>query len=303
MLHAAETTTDSLDPTPIADGFYFNVPHEEYLRWNAASASRLKALRQSPAHLRAEIDCPKEPTPEMRLGTLLHSAIIEPAKFFAEHVALPDFASGLRDEKGNLYKSPKATNKYRDLVADWQRENPGLTVIDADEYALIVSVAVAVKAHPAVNAILANTPEGWREVSYIWTDKETGVRCKARADIFCEALDMLLDFKSTANASKPAFTRTIINFGYHHQADFYLGGCAALGKPIESFVFVPFEKTLPFAAAPYRLRDEALELAHKQNRDALRQYAECLETGEWPAYSPEIEDISVPDWMLRQEGF
>lgn len=303
MLQAAETTTEALDPTPTADGFYYDIPHEEYLRWNAASASRLKALRQSPAHMRAEILSPKEPTPEMKLGTKLHQAILEPHIFFERHVVMPDFASGLCDEKGNLYKNPRATNKYRDLVADWQRENPGLEVIDAEDYTLIMNIAISVKKHRAVNAILAETPQESREVSYIWTDAKTGVRCKARADVLSESLDLLADFKSTTDASPKAFPRTIINFGYHHQADFYLHGAAALGKPIESFVFIPFEKTEPFAVAAYRIRDEALEIAHRENEIALAFYAECQERNEWPSYSPEIEDISVPEWMLRQAGF
>lgn len=301
MLAAAET--ENTAPTLPPDGFHVGIPHETYLSWDAVSSSRLKAIRQSPAHLRAEIDSPTKPTPEMELGTRLHTAILEPDAFFATHIALPDFAQGLCDEKGKPYASPKATNKYKALVDEWKSLNPGYTVLDADEYSLIVSIAVAVKAHPAINAILTATPQKSRELSALWTDKETGLRCKARFDVWCPALDLAMDLKSTADASRKAFTSAIVRFGYFNQGAWYLDALAALGEPTESFVFGAFEKKQPFGVAPYRIDEPSLELGTRQNRDALRLYAECSERGEWPGYSPEIEDISVPDWLLRQEGY
>ena len=55
-----------------------------------ASASRLKQLKRSAAHMKYDMDNPQEPTPAMIIGSATHSAILEPDLFVKEWGRLPE---------------------------------------------------------------------------------------------------------------------------------------------------------------------------------------------------------------------
>ena len=61
---------------------------------SAISASGLKLFMRSPAHYYATYLDPnrieRSPTPAMRVGTATHCAILEPERFSAEYIALPE---------------------------------------------------------------------------------------------------------------------------------------------------------------------------------------------------------------------
>ena len=82
---------------------------------------------------------------------------------------------------------------------------------------------------------------GRTEVSFFWDDPETGVACKGRIDRMRRQHNRawILDLKSTDDASKPAFTRSVVNYAYHRQADWYETGFAqASGLDVSPMLFV-----------------------------------------------------------------
>ena len=62
----------------------------DYHAMPGASASRLKQLQRSAAHMRYAMDNPQEPTQAMIIGTATHSAILEPVLFAKEWGRLPE---------------------------------------------------------------------------------------------------------------------------------------------------------------------------------------------------------------------
>jgi hypothetical protein len=74
---------------------------------------------------------------------------------------------------------------------------------------------------------------------------------------------------------------------------------AITGEPLADFVFLTVEKAPPFAVGLYRLDTEALEYGERLRRLALRLVAQCLEADRWPAYSDQIEPISLPPWAFQ----
>jgi len=104
-----------------------------------------------------------------------------------------------------------------------------------------------------------------------------------------------VDLKTTLDASS-AFEKSAYNFGYHHQAAWYLYGCRAAGIDCRDFIFVAVEKTYPYAVAIYGAADHLIEVGRQEVRAAIRTYAVCLESGEWPGLTSGVINLDLPLW-------
>jgi len=173
----------------------------------------------------------------------------------------------------------------------------GVEVIAADDWTRIIGMRDAIAAHPAARALLDSRIH--TEASVIWDCPETGVRCKMRADALCRH-GVVADVKTTTDASPQGFAKAITNFGYAFQAAHYLNGLAAVGESYEHFVFIVVEKEAPHAVGVYRLTDDVLGLARVELMKRLRRWGECETSGVWPAYSDQIEDISLTSWATKE---
>ncbi len=66
-----------------------------------------------------------------------------------------------------------------------------------------------------------------------------------------------------------------------------------------AFVFVMQEKEPPYVVTVCQLSYGALELGRQRNERALNIYRRCRQTGVWPGYSDDIEEIPLPAWVER----
>ena len=139
---------------------------------------------------------------------------------------------------------------------------------------------------------------GLVEAAIQWTDKVTGVPCKCRMDYCLPDLDIpvVLDLKTTRDASPKAFGRSVYEFGYHVQAAMYSDALEAVTGKTPMFLFFCVENTPPHHTAKYFLDDQALWMGQDKYRDLLKKYQECVESGEWPGYSDEFVQLSLPRW-------
>jgi hypothetical protein len=151
----------------------------------------------------------------------------------------------------------------------------------------------SVAAHPIAGKMLRG---GVAEVTLRWDDDDTGIKCKARADYYVEARAACFDLKTTEDARPDSFARSVAKYRYHVQHAFYASGFAAIGKPLRHFVFVAIEKKPPYAIGLYVLDADAIERGDRDARANLTTLADCIERGEFPAYSPSIETLSLPRW-------
>jgi hypothetical protein len=154
-----------------------------------------------------------------------------------------------------------------------------------------LALAKAVRDHPLAAAILS---EGEPEKSIYWVDEATGVTCRGRVDWLRD--NALVDVKTTLDASPAAFAKSCANYGYDQQADWYPAGIEAITGKRLPFLFIAVEKEPPHLVAVYQLDADALDRGARRNRQALDLYAECESSGIWPAYSEDIETLSLPRW-------
>lgn len=274
-------------PETLPMGLVRDMPPERYHAIAAMSAGGLKRMKRSPAHFYGlQLDPnrpePGDPTPAMKNGTLVHTALFEPDQVAARYVVKPE----------GMNFSTKDGKAWRDAQT--------LEIVEDVQMRTALAQAAAVRAVPDLAALLA---DGYGEASAFWIDPETGELCKCRPDWTSPAGDgvILVDGKTCQDASPEGFGRAIWNMDYHLQAAWYSDGFeAATGLRVHGFVFAAVESAWPHVAAPYMLGDDVLEAARRENRRLLNRYAECRRTGVWPGYAPAIQLINLPAWAQRQ---
>jgi hypothetical protein len=241
----------------------------------AVSASHLHAIARSPYHYWSRYLDPKrspvEPTAAMRLGSLVHCAVLEPDELSARYTIAPD-------------RRTKAGKEQAERMAA-----AGIEAVTQSDMTLALSMAASVRVHPAAAALLA---QGKAEQSFWWDDSATGLRCKCRPDWYYGTT--VVDLKTTTDASPSGFARSIATFRYHMQASHYLTGLHGA----ERFVFIAVEKTAPYAVAVYELDAAALAAGNELRQRDMRVIADCQATKEWPGYGDDCQTLSLPSWAL-----
>lgn len=262
-------------------------PTPEYAAIDAVNWSTLVHLATSAKLLEYRRDHPREETRALRVGTLIHCALLEPEQLAARYVVQPDFGD-LRT------KVAKATRE------EWRSTVPETAeIVDADEHALALRVADAARAHPAVRDLLRG---GRAEEVVEWHDDATGLRCKGRLDYI--APRWLCDLKSTRAETLGELAREIAGRLYHGQIAFYLDGAIAARKldALSSQAFLIALQTVePFDVIPVRIQVADLERGRALYRSLLRKYAECRAAEWWPGLAPGVVDLSLPEWARGGE--
>jgi hypothetical protein len=260
---------------------------------SVVSKSHLDLVARSPLHYWARYVDPKrvepEPTAAMLLGTAVHTLVLEPDTFAERYIAAPEGID-------RRYKAGK------ELWAEWEAQAAGREVLSRADADLVQAMALAVRSHPAA-AYLLGLP-GKAETTHMWTDEATGLECKCRPDWLLDDGSLIVDLKTTEDASPAGFSKSIANFRYHVQASWYLDGLErATGRRPEQFIFICVEKRPPHAVAVYAADAEMVAAGQVTAARDMLLLAECRDADYWPAYSDQIETISLPPWMRpRADG-
>lgn len=265
-------------------GLHEDVAMANYLKINAASNTALRWLKKSPAHMKAYIEEPPTFVDPESVGSALHCLVLEGEKAFHAR-----YRRGPGDDK---------------RLAAWKEADrhcpQGATLLKESAWKAVHKMAENVYEHPA--ARLALTGITATELTGVWIDEASGVRCKLRTDAVNPSVGAIVDLKTTRDAAERSFSRAIFDYGYHRQGALYRRGMRALDPGTEWVypIIVAVEKDPPFAVAVYRIMEEAIEAGDEEIDRLLPIYKECAENGHWPAYSETFRDITLPPWTWRQ---
>jgi exodeoxyribonuclease VIII len=248
------------------------------------SNSALTELHRSPAHYQAWVEGLNEPVgdapPALVFGAAFHCGLLEPLTFPELYAIQPDFGD-------RRFAGPKKEH------AAWMSANTGKTIVSLRDAAQIEKMIASVHAHPLASRLVK---DGRPELTARWRDDETGLECKVRSDYYVESLGMIVDAKSTFDAGRESFAKSVAKFGYHRQCALYANGFGALGLPVQHFVFLAVEKVPPYAIAVYSLDQDAVARGHAAVRGDMNVLAECMRTGIFPSYPTSIQELSLPPW-------
>jgi len=264
-----------------------DITARDYHAIEAASASKLRKLWQStPAHLKAEMDKPKD-SPALRLGSLAHSLVLEPEKPLGGIAVPPE-----------EYVPGKRWTYAANACKEWRKEQEaaGNTVLTPDEYETLQGIVRSVAAHPFARATLE---AGRAEVSCVVDDVTNGVPVKCRIDFVPDAGDFLVDLKTAQSAEPREFERAAYSHGYHIQAALYLAvwnTLAGADNPKTGFRFIVVEKAAPYAMNVFEASPEFLEKGRRDFATSLATYARCVRENHWPAYPVQIQSLGLPSY-------
>lgn len=218
----------------------------------------------------------------------------------AEHdrpYVLPTSSASRQDMAAWLNANGKEVKLWSDVKAQWDEVNKDRQILNQAQWDAVHMAANSIKNHPAASKLLS---KGKAEQSIYWTDESTGELCRCRPDWWRDD-GIVVDLKTTENASLDGFAKSIANFRYDVQAAFYLDGIEkATGKRPRGFVFVAIEKKPPFAVGVYVLKAETLGDATEVYKRDLAVYAACNQSGAWPGYGDEIQAIDMPAWHAKK---
>jgi hypothetical protein len=246
---------------------------EEYHAADAVSNSLLTKVDKSPAHALAYLQGESETTPAMAFGTAFHSCALEPEKFDEQYAVLDG------DQRTKEVKARK-----EQLIGEGKR------ILTAADYNSITGMVASIRQHPLAYLL----HDGMPELSMFWTDPQTGLRCKCRPD-WWRSDGILVDLKTTEDASPSGFARSVATYKYHMQAAHYCAGTRA-----DRFIFVAVEKKPPYAVGVYELDLLSLDEGERKRRAAMEYWASCKTAGVFPAYQDEIVTIGLPSWAISQ---
>jgi hypothetical protein len=278
------------DPGP---GIYEDIPFAVYLGWPYISNSSLTPAERSMQHYR--IGKPVEETQAMRLGSLIHCGKLEPLEIVNRYVVMPDFQ--VRKPDGGEYLNPKASAAYKAEVAEFKRQNASKEIVLQAEYDRLIGAVTALNRNARAREYLEG--DGPTEVSFVWDDPATGLRCKGRCDKLNMVSRVIADLKTTENAAD--FAWLIKKRRYHRQGAMYQDALQVLTGCRFDFAIVAAESVDPFLVRSAKVSDAALAQGRASYQILLKQIAACHASGEWPGYDepdfwelPGSEFESVP---------
>jgi exodeoxyribonuclease VIII len=177
-------------------------------------------------------------------------------------------------------------------LAAFELEAEGREIITVEENTKLTAIRDAVRSHPAAAKALAGSPV--IEQSIFWD--ADGIACRCRPDAVTER-GVILDLKTTRDASPEGFAKSIAQYRYHVQAAFYSDGYkAAFGEAPRGFVFIAVETEPPYLVAVYVASETMTSRGRIEYQTDLDTFRECVATDTWPGYSSSPLTLDLPKW-------
>lgn len=249
-------------------GFLLQVPEAVYRVHPYVSQSELKVFSSlTPAHYREQRVREKKDSDAMKLGTAIHTAILEPLEYEKKYLCGPDV--DLRTKAGKT-----AWAKAMDVSIITGRE-----LLEPEIYTPPLLIREKLRQSQFFNSIIS---DGVVERSLFGF--AGGVWCKGRMDYFKPSTLEIIDLKSTVIAAPSVFEKDIRKYKYHWQAAFYIDLVKALTGQDASFKILAIEKSPPYGVSLQDIGFDLLAIARREIAKTQAELAACIASDYWPAY-------------------
>ena len=221
-------------------------------------------------------------TPALNVGTAVHAMILEPDKKLV--------ICGPESRRGKAWTEAKE-----------QADRNGMTLLTQSDYEMCEAITASVMGNSDA-ALLVNDRRAVKESSIFNIDPETGLELKVRPDLFIANKGVVLDLKTTRDASPNdrGFAKQVFQLGYHIQGAFYNYVLGLEGIKVNQFTFLAVEKEPPFAVQIHTLAPEVLEFGLCQMKKTLRQIKRAKEEKHYSTGWPSVNIITLPEWLKSE---
>ena len=262
----------------------YNQSDFDYRREAGVNQSSLKKILDSPAHYQAALKFKLIPTPAMEMGTALHALTLDGRKAFDSAYIQKPSGINLSTKAGKEWKAGVGRKK---VLGTGGKDDPWNSVLGMDE-----SLRRLAWFDPGQKDYIK-----YNEVSIYW--EEFGVNCKARLDRVLVEEGIVLDLKTTDTVEPELFTKKVISLGYDFQAAYYARAAERVFSKPFKFIFVAVERKAPYTVDLFEVTPEMMSEGIYKMEKALKLYAECDRSGEWPNREPVIRKLDYPGWYNR----
>lgn len=266
----------------------FHGTDEEYhSNHDHISKSGLAEIKTSPMHYKegTEDETPEDEKKEALIfGSAYHCYVLEPEKFEKEYYVFDDSSvyAALID-KG--FVSPRSTKEYKQWVESESQLIGEKKLIKISMYNRIKAMKERLFSHSYAKMLLSN---GRAEVGYMGTmETEIGtINIKFKPDYIKDVKHLVIDLKTTRNASKKGFPKEAADHNYHIQAALYADLMSKMeGQNREfTFVFIAQEKKKPYAFNLFEAGPKFISQGRYEYEMLLQLYKYCVDNNTWPGY-------------------
>jgi hypothetical protein len=173
----------------------------------------------------------------------------------------------------------------------------GKIVLDEQDLADAVACVQALNNHPEFAAIMAQP----RRVEVAFEFDLFGHRFKAKPDAIIDSMRLILDIKTTDDASPDRWQWSAVDYGYHRQAYIYQQAVQLETNEWYRFIFAVVEKPkpstrgIPPTVALYELDDATIEMGFDDTQRLVQDYEDRTANGWWQQlYSSGIVPLRLP---------
>lgn len=265
----------------------YNLPMEDYLSSKNLGSSSLRKILLSPADFKASLSQTNNETTATALGTLVHTAFIEPH--------LLDKLYLFQTEDWGIKTKGEGKKKW-DAFKKEAKENNKLHVEHKD-YLFIQKLKDNIDKNPYIINLLKKSKG---EVTAFCDYK--GVPIKARADLLVPDDKMIWDVKTTSKGvDHSTLSRNIFDFGYHFQAAHQMMVFNENGVEVNKWGWIFLSTNTPeIHIVTKQASTKLLECATTDFEYAIELYNECQKSGNWWGFSNKEPDvIDLPDYVLK----
>lgn len=260
---------------------------KEYRSMDGVSRSQLWRLKESPEHFKYAEEHPEEPTPALIFGQMVHKLVLEPKTFDEDFVIMPEV--------------DRRTKEGRAIWADFLEGAGDRILIKEADYDKAVEMKDALMKIDLAKKLLT----GKHEIPVFWTDDLTGEPCKARLDCMVPLTDdvIIVDYKTTGDASTEAFIKSAINYGYDFQAAMYMEGVKKTMNKKARFIFIAQEKEPPYSVNILAADDLLVQRGFDVFRELIGIYHDCKVSGNWYGYlgpSNQVNVMGLPAYLAKE---
>jgi hypothetical protein len=276
-------------------GIYEGVDFKTYCDWDAINHSKLCRIDKSPLNTQHGMDFSKSKA--VAFGSLMHCGQLEPNSLADRYCVMPKFHCDPENAitKGKtVVRSYSASSTYaKTKRAEFTEEaaTEGREVVEESVYQDMYNGLTAVRSKPEAVAVLTG---GLSELSIVWIDPRTELRCKARIDY--QRPESLTDFKTSRDDGnsplQESFSYALWTYNYYTQAAWYQYGWEILTGDRLPFWFVVLGTGSPMQCVAAPVGEMTMNLGRDKNIERLAGYSACVESGSFPGYeSPVIFEL------------
>ena len=252
------------------------------------SNSMLSVLKKCPQEFQGRYITKTVPHPEpsesMALGHAVHCLVLERLEFDNRFAIKPE---GI-DRRTNVGKA---------AWAEFLATADGKTVITAEDAEIAFACGAALVRHDQLGPVLSQRGIVEKRIDFVCDEVE--MRCKP--DLVLPSMKLIVDVKTTSDASPKAFANSIADFGYARQASLYRDAVAMEHGVDCRFLFAVVCTKAPFEVACYELTDEAIFAGGQEASALLGEYKVRCELNDWlPVWSKGVVPIGLPKYYKHE---